>query len=233
MSLPRIDVPQYTCTLPSTGQQLQFRPFLVKEQKQLLIALGGDELARFNTVKAVVAVCFENNELNVDTLSSADLEYLFLQLRIRSVGENVDLVLTCAECGNKQDGSLDLLSVAVTTPAGHVRDIDLDTGLSISLRDPDMAQVAAIKQATSMDEIIIIVAGCITGIWKDDEFFDVRDYSLQQLVEFIENLSPQHLERFNEFFRTLPTLTHALDYKCNKCGADNSAVLEGLQSFFV
>ena len=83
MSLPRIDVPSYTCMLPSTGQQLQFRPFLVKEQKQLLIAMGGDELERFNTVKAVVTVCFENNKLDVDALSSADLEYLFLQLRIR------------------------------------------------------------------------------------------------------------------------------------------------------
>ena len=125
MSLPRIDVPSYTCTLPSTGQQLQFRPFLVKEQKQLLIAMGGDELERFNTVKAVVTVCFENNKLDVDALSSADLEYLFLQLRIRSVGESVDLILTCAECGNKQDSVLDLLDVAVATPAGHVRDIEL------------------------------------------------------------------------------------------------------------
>lgn len=233
MSLPRIDVPQYSCTLPSTGQQLQFRPFLVKEQKQLLIALGGDEVARFNTVKAVVAVCFENNRLDVDTLSSADLEYLFLQLRIRSVGETVDLVLTCADCGNKQDSILDLLSVAVTTPAGHVRDIELDAGLRIVLKDPDMAQVAAIKQANGMDDILTVIAHCITGIWKDDEFFAAQDYSHEQLVEFIENLSPQHLERFNEFFTTLPTLTHTLNYKCNKCGADNTAVLEGLQSFFV
>ena len=233
MSLPRIDVPSYTCMLPSTGQQLQFRPFLVKEQKQLLIAMGGDELERFNTVKAVVTVCFENNKLDVDALSSADLEYLFLQLRIRSVGESVDLILTCAECGNKQDSVLDLLDVAVATPAGHVRDIELETGLNINLRDPDMAQVTAIKQATTVDEIIAVIAGCITGIWKDDELFAAQDYSHLQLVEFIENLSPQHLERFNEFFKTLPTLTHTLNYKCKECGADNTAALEGLQSFFV
>ena len=233
MSLPRIDVPQYTCTLPSTGQQLQFRPFLVKEQKQLLIALGGDELERFNTVKAVVAVCFENNRLDVDALSSADLEYLFLQLRIRSVGETVDLILTCAECGNKQDSILDLLSVAVTTPDGHVRNIEIDAGLSITLKDPDMIQVVAIKTANTADEIIAVIADCITGIWKNDEFFAAQDYSHNQLVEFIENLSPQHLELFNDFFKTLPTLTHTLDYKCKECGADNTAALEGLQSFFV
>lgn len=233
MSLPRIDVPQYTCMLPSTGQQLQFRPFLVKEQKQLLIAMGGDELERFNTVKAVVAVCFENNKLDVDALSSADLEFLFLQLRIRSVGESVDLILTCAECGNKQDSVLDLLSVAVTTPAEHVRDLELDTELRIVLKDPDMAQVAAIKLASNMDEILTIVADCITGIWKNDEFFAAQDYSHEHLIEFLENLSPQHLDRFNNFFKTLPTLTHTLNYKCKECGADNVAVLEGLQSFFV
>jgi ribosomal protein L44E len=233
MSLPRIDVPSYTCVLPSSGQQLQFRPFLVKEQKQLLIALGGDELTRFNTVKAVVAVCFENNNLDVDALSSADLEFLFLQLRIRSVGETIDLILTCTECGNKQDSVLDLLSVAVTTPAGHVRDIDLTAGLRIVLKDPDMSQVAAIKQASNMDEILHVIADCITGIWNNDEFYAAQDYNHDQLVEFIENLSPQQLNRFNEFFNTLPSLTHTLNYNCNKCGADNAAVLEGLQSFFV
>jgi hypothetical protein len=96
-----------------------------------------------------------------------------------------------------------------------------------------MHEVAAIKQATTVDDIIVIIASCITGIWKNDELFDVRDYSLQQLVEFVENLSPAHLEKFNEFFKTLPSLTHTLDYTCTKCEANNTAVLEGLQSFFV
>jgi hypothetical protein len=233
MSLPRIDVPSYNCNLPSTGQQLQFRPFLVKEQKQLLIALGGDEQQRIQTVKHVVATCFENNDLVVDNLGAADLEYLFLQLRIRSVGETVDLVLTCAECGNKQDSVLDLQSVQVQTPKGHVRDIELEPDFTISLRDPNMNQIAAIKQATGVDDIITIIADCITGIWKDDELFDVRDYSLQQLVEFVENLSPRHLDKINEFFTTLPSLTHKLEYTCTKCEANNTAVLEGLQSFFV
>jgi hypothetical protein len=233
MSLPRIDVPSYICNLPSTGQQLQFRPFLVKEQKQLLIALGGDEQQRIQTVKHVVATCFENNDLVVDNLSAADLEYLFLQLRIRSVGETVDLILTCAECGNKQDSVLDLLTVQVQTPEGHVRDIELEPDFTITLRDPDMNQIAAIKQAAGVDDIITIIADCITGIWKDDELFDVRDYSLQQLVEFVENLSPRHLDKINKFFTTLPSLTHTLDYTCTKCEANNTAVLEGLQSFFV
>jgi ribosomal protein L44E len=233
MSLPRIDVPSYTCTLPSSGQQLQYRPFLVKEQKQLLIALGGDEHQQMQTVKNVVAVCFADNDLNVEQLSAYDIEYLFMQLRIRSVGETVDLVLTCAECGNKQDSVLDLQTVKVNKPKNHVHDLELVQDLVIKLRDPNMHEVAAIKQATTVDDIIVIIASCITGIWKNDELFDVRDYSLQQLVEFVENLSPAHLEKFNEFFKTLPSLTHTLDYTCTKCEANNTAVLEGLQSFFV
>jgi hypothetical protein len=96
-----------------------------------------------------------------------------------------------------------------------------------------MNQIAAIKQAAGVDDIITIIADCITGIWKDDELFDVRDYSLQQLVEFVENLSPRHLDKINKFFTTLPSLTHTLDYTCTKCEASNTAVLEGLQSFFV
>lgn len=231
MSLPRIDVPSYTCILPSTGQSIQYRPFLVKEQKQLLIAMGGDEQQKIQTVKNIVAACV-TDKIDVDRMPAYDLEYLFMQLRIRSVGESVDLILSCGECDNKQNALLDLQTVEVQKPAGHASEIDLGGDLMVTLRDPSIEQIAELKESDSVESIIHLIAGCISAIWKDGEMYAANDYSISDLIEFVENLSPAHLEKLNDFFQTLPHLTHTLNYKCTECGADNEAVLEGLQGFF-
>lgn len=230
MALPRIDVPTYTTLLPSSGQQVKFRPFLVKEQKQLLIAQGGDEEQRIQAVKDVVAACVELKQS--EELSAADLEYLFVQLRIRSVGETVDLLLTCTECEHQQGAVLDLQKVQVQKPEGHVNNIELDSDLVVTLKDPSLEQMARIREQNDTDNIIELIAGCITGIWKNDEFYDVRDYSITDLIDFVENLPSAYLEKMSKFFQTLPVLRHTLDYQCKQCGAENVAVLEGLQSFF-
>jgi ribosomal protein L44E len=234
MSLPKIDVPEYTTELPSTGEVVKFRPFLVREQKQLLIAQGGDFNQQTRAVETIVRDCtFE--KVNPAHYPAYDIEYLFLQIRARSVGENIDLVLTCGECGNKQETQLDITNVKVQKNEAHTFNIDLGPDLYLTMRDPDLVQISNFRDVENLnsEDIIKMVANCIQTIWKNSESYDVRDYPEADLIEFVENLSPQHFAKIEEFFTTMPKLRHDLEFKCTKCEAENIAALEGLQSFFV
>ena len=234
MSLPKIDVPEYTTELPSTGEVVKFRPFLVREQKQLLIAQGGDEQQQTQAVENIVRDCtFE--KINPGQYPAYDIEYLFLQIRARSVGENIDLILNCGKCENKQDAKFDITEVKVTKSQDHDYNINLESNLYLTMRDPNLAEMTKLKtgEDLSSEEIIILLANCIKTIWKDNESFDVRDYPQPDLLEFVENLRPQHFNKIEEFFTSIPKLRHDIEFKCTKCEAENIAALEGLQSFFV
>ena len=234
MALPKLELPTFSLLLPSNGETVKYRPFLVKEQKQLLIATGGSIEQQAHTVLDLVHLCtFE--KLNVYGLPAYDIEYLFLQIRARSVGENIDLVLTCSECENKMDGSLDLTTVSVNKPE-HSYNVDLGSGLMLTMKDPDLIATTEFRDETispeRTDAVIRLIARCIKNVWKDGENYAITDYSLAETIEFVENLSPANLESIQQFLITLPTLRHTIDYTCDKCGAKNSATLEGLQSFF-
>ena len=234
MALPKLDVPQYSTLLPSTGESVRYRPFLVKEQKQLLIATGGSIEQQAHTVLDLVDTC-TFGKLNVYGLPAYDIEYLFLQMRAKSVGENIDLVLTCAECENKQDSKLDLTTVNVIK-TDHPHNLDLGNGLMLTMKDPDLVATTEFRDENlspeRTDAVIKLIARSIQNIWKDGENYAVSDYSLAETIEFVENLSPANLETIQQFFITLPVLSHTIDYTCEKCSAKNSATLEGLQSFF-
>lgn len=230
MALPKIDAPTFMVELPSTGQQVKYRPFLVREQKRLLIAMGGDEQQKTQAVKETVAACVEG--IDVESLPYFDLEFLFLQLRMRSVGETVDLILTCAECGDTQNAVLDLQDVVVTKPEGHETEFELGNGLLVTMKAPSIDIMTEMRASATTDDIIRLIASSIQTIWKGDELYDTRDYSITDLIEFVEGLEPANLEKLSTFFQTLPVLRHTLDYKCKSCGAENVAVMEGLQGFF-
>ena len=232
MSLPKIEVPVYNAVLPSTGKSVEFRPFLVREQKQLLIALNGGLEDQITAVNELVRAC-TYGKVEAETSPAYDVEYLFLQIRAKSVGESIDIVLNCQHCENKQDAKLDITNVGVNRPEGHKTDIDLGNGLLISMRDPDLRELGQLREELTADSIIQLIARSIKNIWNNNEMYDVKDYSTADLIEFVEGLSPGHLEKINEFFETLPVLRHELDFTCTKCNAENHAVLEGLQSFFV
>jgi hypothetical protein len=235
MALPKIDVPQYTLQLPSSGESVKIRPFLVREQKQLLIAQNGDVDQQTEAVLDIVDTC-TFNKLSVRRLPAYDVEYLFLQIRARSVGENIDLILTCNSCEHKQDGKLDITSVAVNKQDEHNATVELGNGVVVNLRDPDLSSVNNLRaRADDADAnaVISLIARSIKNIWKGEEMFDAADYTDAEKIEFIENLSPANLAKIEKFFSSLPTLRHELEFKCEECGTDNTAVLEGLQSFFL
>jgi hypothetical protein len=232
MALPMIEVPKYHTLLPSTGEKVIFRPFLVKEQKQLLVAVGGDAEQQMQATEEIISACtFE--KIDARKIPAYDAEYLFLQIRARSIGENIDLILTCNSCEETQPAKLDLTIVGVKKPEGHEYDIDLGKGLILTLADPNLRTMDILQQSTGPDAVIELIARCISKIWNNDELFDAAEYSLAELIEFIENLSPANLAQLEKFFETLPVLRHEMDFECKKCGAKNTAAMESLQGFFV
>lgn len=230
MGLPLFDAPRYTLTLPSNGEKIEYRPFLVKEQKQLLMATQASLEEQIMAINRVVEACtFE--KIRPGKLPSFDVEYLFLQIRARSVGEVVDMVLTC-ECEAKQDTKLDIAAVEVNKPAGHVKEIEVGGDVMVVMRYPTLEELELIGADRSVESIIRIIARSIESIWQADQMFAATDYSEAELIEFVENLSPVGLEKMENFFATMPVLQHILEWDCDSCGKHNAVSLEGVQSFF-
>jgi hypothetical protein len=230
MSLPVFDTPIHTVNLPSNGEAIKFRPFLVKEQKQLLMAASGSSEQQIEAIEGVISAC-TLGKIDARKLASFDVEYLFMQIRAHSVGEKVDLTLTCP-CGAKSNATLDITSVAVNKPAEHSNTIELDQDLLVKMRYPRMREVEDMLQQRDVDAIIRLISTSIDSIWKGDEQYSAADYSVAELVEFVESLPPASLDKIEQFFATMPVLKHDLDWDCTECSAHNTVTLEGMQSFF-
>ena len=230
MSLPVFDTPTYTCKLPSSGETVKYRPFLVKEQKQLLMAASGSAEQQIDAVENIIASC-SFGKLDPKKMPNFDIEYLFMQIRAHSVGENIELNLTCG-CGEKTTGVLDITTVEVKKDVGHTNTIELDQNLTLVMRYPRMREVEEMLQAGNVDGIIKLIAKNIDSIWQNDEKYSAMDYSVAELIEFVEGLSPASLDKIESFFSTMPVLSHEIEWDCSACGEHNKVTLEGMQSFF-
>jgi hypothetical protein len=230
MSLPVFDAPRYTLTLPSNGERIEYRPFLVKEQKQLLMGTQASLEEQIIAINRVIEACtFEKVKPN--KLPAFDVEYIFLQIRARSVGEVVDMVLTC-ECEAKQDTKLDIATIEVNKPEGHVKEIEVGGDVMVVMRYPTLEELELLGAERTVDSVIRVIARSIDSIWQADQMYAASDYSEAELIEFVENLSPAGLEKMEEFFATMPVLQHILEWDCDACGKHNAVRLEGVQSFF-
>lgn len=230
MALPLIEVPKYKLELPSNGQVVEYRPFLVKEQKILLMAAGSGIEEQAAAVLNVIDAC-TFNQLNVKKLANFDAEYIFLQIRSRSVGERVDLILTCGSCESKQNGSLDLTAAKVERVEGHTNMIELNGRFTIEMAWPTLE--TSMSEERDAEETFDLVVRSIRSIWDNDEKYDASDYSAAEMAEFVDRLDPQSMDKLEQFFNTLPALRHQVDWKCAACGQDNTITLSGLKSFFI
>lgn len=230
MSLPVFDTPIHSVTLPGSGDTVKFRPFLVKEQKQLLMAASADTNEQNDVIEATINAC-TFGKVDAAKLASFDVEYLFMQIRARSVGEFVDMVLTCG-CGAKTDARLDLTSVKIEKSDRHSSKIDLGDGNLINMRYPSLRDVDEMSGDRSADGVIKMIASSIDTIWQGDNLYNATDYSVGELIDFVENLSPTNLAKIEEFFETMPALNHKMEWQCRDCSKHNEVVLEGIQSFF-
>jgi len=245
MALPRITTPKYQLTLPSTGNVLNYRPFLVKEEKILLLALETEkEETIMNAVADIIDSCV-SEKVNAKTLPMFDLEYIFLQLRAKSKGEEIDLEIECQECKNPISFNVNLMNVGVKTEKEHTNKIELTDNIGIIMKYPSIESKIGMEENGSDSDVEMIftsLVSCLETIWDKDSTYPAKDHTKEELHEFFESLPDTEFQKIKEFFNTMPKLSHEVELKCNfktgkgkdkkVCGWKDKKVLEGLQSFF-
>ena len=238
MPLPTIATPTYELTLPSNSKKVKYRPFLVKEEKILILAMESEDTKQITAaITDVLNACILTRGIKIDSLPTFDIEYLFLNVRAKSVGEVVDLVVTCEDDGEtKVDISVNLDDIKVERNKKHKQDIKLDKNLSLRLKYPSMEQFIKSNfdfEGTNVDASFKMIAGCIDQIYTDEEAWPATDYSEKERIEFLDQLNTKQFKEVEQFFDTMPKLSHKLVVKNPNTGVDNNVVLEGLASFFV
>jgi len=229
MALPKLESPTYEVILPSTGNKITYRPFLVKEYKILLTALESDTEEIHRLVTELVDVC-TFNKLKIEDLASFDIEYLFLNIRAKSVGEISNLTMKCEQCENKIDVEMDITKAEVVKTPGHTNKILISDKIGIEMRYPKFNEMISIYENFNTDKIVDLLCACIKGVYTDQEYFD--SYTKEELVEFVNSFSKEQFEHVEKFFLTMPKIKQQLSCVCDKCSHSNSVTLEGLQNFF-
>ena len=238
MGLPINAAPVYTLTIPSTKQEVKYRPFLVKEEKALLIAQqSDDETVMIDTLKNILKDCIKSTDVNVDKLAMFDIEYIFAQVRAKSVGELVDLIFKCDTCEDEKAKvkiTFDLTKLNVEFPEGHKDQIELFDGVGVKMKYPDLALLKKAKDAKIEDvnQVFDVVIDCIDFIYTAEEVFHAKEQSRTELMQFIENLTSEQFAKIQAFFETMPKLKQTVDYKCPVCNKEHHKYLEGINSFF-
>ena len=229
MSLPKLNTPVYEAILPSTDKVIKFRPFLVKEEKVLLTAMeDGSQSSLMNAIKTILKNCVQG-KIDVDRLPLFDIEYLFLKLRSKSIGEISEIGLKCTdmECGGVNQISINMDEIEVTKPEGHNRKIMISDDVGVMMSYPVM-KTSGITEEDGM----AIVKDCIEMIFTEEETHERDSFTSKELDEFIDSTDTKQFAKIKEFFDTMPKLQHTINYKCVKCGEDKEITLQGLDSFF-
>ena len=234
MALPVLNAAKYKTVIPSLGMEVEYRPYLVKEEKILMIALESqDQQQILIAIKDVIASCVYN-EIDVDTLTMFDLEALFLKLRSKSVGETTEVKAKCEECEHEHNESIrfDDIKMPVVDTKNTTVELTDDVGLTLSY--PKVGDIEKHDGSTleSFDGIMEVLIDCIVSIYDADNIYSAKDESRKTLKDFIDSLNSDQFSRLTKYFENLPALKHELNFKCSKCDHDNTIVLSGLQSFF-
>ena len=237
MPLPTIATPTYELELPSSKKKIKYRPFLVKEEKILVIAMESQDDSQIgNAIKEVISNCIMTRGVKVQNLATFDIEYLFLNIRGKSVGETVDVLITCPDDNQTQVPlSIDLDEIQVTISPEHSRDIKLDDNLTLRMKYPALDQFIKSNfnvSEVSVDDTFELIAGCIEQVYSEEESWNASDCSKKELFQFVEQLSSKQFKEIEKFFETMPKLTHTIRVKNPNTGVESDVVLEGLTAFF-
>ena len=237
MPLPKISTPTYELELPSTGKKIKYRPFLVKEEKILIIAMESeDEKQITSAIKDVISSCIISRGVKVDQLSTFDIEYLFLNIRGKSVGEEVEVMVTCPDVGVTQVPTvINLDDIKVQKGEGHTRDIKLDEDLVLRMKYPSLNEFIKTNfggEEITVDNTFDLIASCVEQVYSEEESWSASDCTKKELREFLEQLSSRQFKEIETFFETMPKLSHTIKVNNPKTGVDSEVVLEGLTSFF-
>lgn len=232
MALPQLNVPKYELTVPSSGVVVKFRPYLVKEEKLLMIALESqDEKQMTSAVTEIVDSC-TMNQLNMSSLTMFDIEYIFTKLRSKSVGETAKVKLPCTKCEEKSSVDIDLEMVQVTDKPDTKIQLTEDTGLIMKFPSLSDYQDVQNSDASNVDKIFAIIVASIHSIYSGDEMFDTSSHSKKELLDFVESLSAEQFKKVQAFLDAMPAVYINVLFECESCGAHNEIELKGLANFF-
>ena len=235
MALPRLnDTPNHKMVIPSTGKQVSYRPYLVKEEKILLMAFeSNDEKQAMEAMVKCIEACIKE-DIDINKFTTFDVEFCFTQIRSKSVGETADITIKCEECETPNEVNVNLSELKCTEPAmGNT--IELTDNISVEMRYPyfsDMVDGVVGTEKSETEFAYETIQKCIAGVQGNDERYDASDVSEAEMKEFLEQLTSAQFVKLADWLGGMPKLRQVEEFKCKKCGTDNSHTLEGMQSFF-
>ena len=238
MVLPKIATPTYELELPSTGQPIKYRPFLVKEEKLLVLALESEDTKQITTAsKTVIKNCIETKNVKVETLPTFDIEYLFLNIRGKSVGEEIEVNIICPDDDETTvPVKINVDDIQVHKNPDHVKQIKVDDSIMMEMKYPSLDQFIKsnfdLSAGNTMDQSFDLIASCIDKIYTEEEVWAAGDVSKKELLEFLEQMNSTQFKDIEKFFETMPKLSHTVQIKNPKTEVESEVVLEGLSSFF-
>ena len=240
MPLPKINTPTFELVLPSTAKKIKYRPFLVREEKILVMAMESDDMKQITSaIIDILNNCILTRGVKVEKLSTFDIEYLFLNVRSKSVGETVEVNVTCPDDGETQvQMEIDIDSIKVKKDKNHTNIVKLDDNLSMKLKYPSMNEFiennfdASDTTRSEVSQSLDMITSCIDMIYNEEESWSSTDSTKKELSEFIEQLNTKQFKDVEKFFTTMPKLSHKVAVKNPKTKVESEVVLEGLASFF-
>jgi len=240
MPLPKISTPTYELELPSSGKKIKYRPFLVKEEKILILALESEDTKQItNAVKNILKDCISTRGVKVDDLPTFDIEYIFLNIRGKSVGEAVDLIITCPDDGETTvPVKVYIDEIVVQKDEKHSKDIKLDDSLVLRMKYPSLAQFITSNfdfsgaDDSAIEQSFEMIASCIDVVYNQEESWAAADCTKKELMSWIETLNTKQFQEIEEFFNTMPKLSHTFKVTNPKTNVESEVTLEGLNNFF-
>ncbi len=238
MPLPTIATPTYELELPSSGKKIKYRPFLVKEEKLLVLALESEDTKEISTaIKAVLKNCIQTRGIKVEHLPTFDIEFLFLNIRGKSVGEEIELNLIAPDDEvTPVPVTIDIDDIKIQKPEGHTNQIKLDNNLMMEMKYPSLNEFIKnnfdFEGDPGMEESFELIASCIEKIYNEEEVWSTSDCTKKEIVDFLEQMNSKQFKEIETFFTTMPKLSHEVEVTNPKTKVKSTVVLEGLSSFF-
>ena len=239
MPLPTISTPTYELVLPSSNRKIKYRPFLVKEEKILILAMESQDPKQIaRAVKDVISKCILSKGIKVEKLSTFDIEYLFLNIRGKSVGEQIEVMVTCPDDKKTQvPMSINIDSIKVKTDDEHTTDIKLDDTYTLKMKYPSLDEFIKsnfnFESNMNVDDTFDLIASCIDQVYSDEESWSHQECTKKELNQFVDQLNSSQFKEVEKFFETMPKLSHTVKVINPNTKVESEIVLEGLQNFFV
>ena len=237
MPLPKIATPSYELVIPSSKKKIKYRPFLVKEEKILILAMESEDTTQIaNAVKNVISSCILSRGIKVEKLSTFDIEYLFLNVRGKSVGEQIEVMVTCPDDGKTQvPTTINIDSIKIVKNKNHKPEIKLDDTYTLKMRYPSLNEFIKSNfsaENIKVDDTFELIASCVDQVYSEEESWTQEDCTTKELTDFIESLNSAQFKEIERFFDTMPKLSHTVQVTNPNTKVKNKITIEGLQSFF-